>query len=78
VKKPLRADPPNQLSWRAYSQRGQTAGEAAANTGQPHSPQGMTSSPNMPRTMVPHRRPPHGPVPTPVRLLTCSKVRAPA
>jgi hypothetical protein len=32
----------------------------------------------MPRTIVPQRRPPQGPVPTPVRLLTCSKVFAPA
>jgi hypothetical protein len=32
----------------------------------------------MPRTIEPQRLPPHGPVPTPVRLLTCSKVLAPA
>jgi len=32
----------------------------------------------MPRTIEPQRRPPQGPVPTPVRLLTCSKVLAPA
>jgi hypothetical protein len=37
----------------------------------------MIGSPNMPRTNDPQRRPPHGPVPTPVRLLTCSKVFAP-
>jgi hypothetical protein len=32
----------------------------------------------MPRTSEPQRLPPQGPVPTPVRLLTCSKVFAPA
>jgi hypothetical protein len=32
----------------------------------------------MPRTIEPQRLPPQGPVPTPVRLLTCSKVFAPA
>jgi hypothetical protein len=32
----------------------------------------------MPRTSEPQRRPPQGPVPTPVRLLICSKVFAPA
>jgi hypothetical protein len=32
----------------------------------------------MPRTREPQRLPPQGPVPTPVRLLTCSKVLAPA
>ena len=67
-----------QPSCRAYSQRGQICGEAPARIGQPHSLQLMTGSPNMPRTSVPQRRPPQGPVPTPVRLLTCSKVFAPA
>lgn len=38
----------------------------------------MTGSPSMPRTIVPQRLPPQGPVPTPVRLLTCSNVLAPA
>jgi hypothetical protein len=37
-----------------------------------------TGSPNIPRTIEPQRLPPQGPVPTPVRLLTCSKVLAPA
>ncbi len=45
--------------------------------GQPHSSHLKNGSPNIPRTMVPHRLPPQGPVPTPVRLLTCSKVLAP-
>ena len=67
-----------QPSCRAYSQRGQICGEAPARIGQPHSLQLMTGSPNMPRTSVPQRRPPQGPVPTPVRLLTCSKVFAPS
>jgi hypothetical protein len=62
----------------AYSQRGQTCGDALASTGQPQSLQLMIGSPNIPRTKEPQRRPPHGPVPTPVRLLTCSKVLAPA
>ena len=47
-------------------------------TGQPQSVQLTTGSPNIPRTMEPQRRPPQGPVPTPVRLLICSKVLAPA
>jgi hypothetical protein len=47
-------------------------------TGQPHSLQLTTGSPNIPRTIEPQRLPPQGPVPTPVRLLTCSKVLAPA
>jgi hypothetical protein len=38
-------------------------------TGQPQSLQVVTGSPNMPRTSEPQRRPPQGPVPTPVRLL---------
>ncbi len=42
----------------AYSQRGQICGEALAKIGQPHSLQLMTGSPNMPRTIVPQRRPP--------------------
>jgi hypothetical protein len=62
----------------AYSQRGQTEGEIAVNTGQPQSLQFSTDSPSMPLTSEPQRLPPHGPVPTPVRLLTCSKVLAPA
>jgi hypothetical protein len=62
----------------AYSQRGQICGEAFVRTGQPHSRQLTTGSPNMPRTIEPQRFPPHGPVPTPVRLLTCSNVFAPA
>jgi hypothetical protein len=62
----------------AYSQRGQTWGEFPTKTGQPQSLQGITGSPNIPRTMDPQRLPPQGPVPTPVRLLTCSKVLAPA
>lgn len=62
----------------AYSQRGQACGEAVIRTGQPHSAQLTTGSPNMPRTIEPQRLPPQGPVPTPVRLLTCSKVLAPA
>jgi hypothetical protein len=45
--------------------------------GQPHSLQLTTGSPNIPRTIDPQRLPPQGPVPTPVRLLTCSKVLAP-
>ncbi len=59
----------------AYSQRGQAD---PAKTGQPHSLQLTTGSPNIPRTMDPQRRPPQGPVPTPVRLLTSAKVLAPA
>jgi len=59
---------------RAYSQRGQGA---PINTGQPQSLQFVTGSPNRPRTKEPQRLPPQGPVPTPVRLLTCSKVLAP-
>jgi len=47
-------------------------------TGQPHSLQFTTGSPSIPRTIEPQRLPPQGPVPTPVRLLTCSKVLAPA
>jgi hypothetical protein len=47
-------------------------------TGQPHSEQLTNGSPNIPRTIEPQRFPPQGPVPTPVRLLTCSKVLAPA
>lgn len=62
----------------AYSQRGQTGEGAPTKIGQPHSLQLMTGSPSIPRTIVPQRRPPQGPVPTPVRLLTCSKVFAPA
>jgi hypothetical protein len=62
----------------AKSQRGQTCGEIPTKTGQPQSLQLTTGSPNIPRTMEPQRRPPQGPVPTPVRLLTCSKVFAPA
>ena len=46
--------------------------------GQPHSLQLTTASPSIPRTMEPQRLPPQGPVPTPVRLLICSKVFAPA
>jgi hypothetical protein len=37
-----------------------------AKTGQPQSGQLITGSPSMPRTIEPQRRPPHGPVPTPV------------
>ena len=59
---------------RAYSQRGQAA---PTRTGQPQSPQLVTGSPKRPRTSEPQRLPPQGPVPTPVRLLTCSKVLAP-
>lgn len=62
----------------AYSQRGHTCGEALAKTGQPQSGQLITGSPSIPRTIDPQRRPPQGPVPTPVRLLTCSNVLAPA
>jgi hypothetical protein len=51
---------------------------AVTRTGQPHSLQLTTGSPNIPRTIEPQRLPPQGPVPTPVRLLTCSKVFAPA
>src|SRR5262245_23101579 len=68
----------SQPSCFAYSQRGQTEGEIAVNTGHPHSLQLTTGSPNIPRTIDPQRLPPQGPVPTPVRLLTCSKVFAPA
>ncbi len=53
-------------------------GATLANIGQPHSWQLTVGSPNMPRTIVPQRLPPHGPVPTPVRLLTISNVLAPA
>jgi hypothetical protein len=59
----------------AYSQRGH--GEPGI-VGQAHSLQAITGSPSMPRTSEPQRLPPQGPVPTPVRLLTCSKVLAPA
>jgi hypothetical protein len=62
----------------AYSQRGQTCGARFNKTGHPHAAQLVTGSPNIPLTSEPQRRPPHGPVPTPVLLLTCSKVRAPA
>ena len=68
----------NEPSCLAYSQRGQTCGEVSTKTGQPQSLQLTTGSPSMPRTIVPQRLPPQGPVPTPVRLLTCSKVLAPA
>jgi hypothetical protein len=68
----------NEPSCLAYSQRGQTCGEVPTKTGQPQSLQLTTGSPSMPRTIVPQRLPPQGPVPTPVRLLTCSKVLAPA
>jgi hypothetical protein len=67
-----------QFSCLAYSQRGHTGGETDVNTGQPQSLQFSTESPSMPRTSEPQRLPPHGPVPPPVRLLTCSKVFAPA
>ena len=67
-----------QLSCFAYSQRGQIGGEEAARIGQPQSLQFTMGSPNIPRTSEPQRRPPQGPVPTPVRLPICSKVLAPA
>ena len=63
---------------RAYSHLGHTCGTEFTRIGQPHSVQLVTGSPNIPRTMVPHRRPPQGPVPTPVRLLIMAKVLAPA
>jgi len=60
------------------SQRGQTSGSGPSKIGQPQSVQIVTGSPSIPRTAAPQRFAPQGPVPIPVRLLTISKVFAPA